>query len=248
MLDADMLVFQNMDELMEIDLPGGWIAANHACCCNWSRDKWSADDWRPWNCGWTYAGMHNGDCEVRPESRPTHHLLNSGMVVLSPSPALLEKIIDYLYTNPKVQDFSFPDQDFITEYWRNRWQSVSWKYNAIKTARYWHPQLWTDADVKNLHYIVAKPWKTPRKDWTAAEGDDRATHGWWWHLWQQYRKSGVSQSVIEECERDMLGVGVDVGEVESWEDSVKAEKAGREKPDKWPPGEPWGVKVDGLEY
>jgi hypothetical protein len=45
MLDADMLVFQNMDELLDDDLPRDWIAANHACTCNWSRDKWALDDW-----------------------------------------------------------------------------------------------------------------------------------------------------------------------------------------------------------
>lgn len=45
MLDADMLILQNMDELFEMDLPRDWIAANHACSCNWSRDKWALDDW-----------------------------------------------------------------------------------------------------------------------------------------------------------------------------------------------------------
>ena len=45
MLDADMLVFQNMDNLLESDLPKDCIGANHACVCNWSRDKWSPDDW-----------------------------------------------------------------------------------------------------------------------------------------------------------------------------------------------------------
>lgn len=45
LLDADMLVFQNMDELLELELPEGGIAANHACCCNWSRDKWAMDEW-----------------------------------------------------------------------------------------------------------------------------------------------------------------------------------------------------------
>lgn len=33
-MDADMLVRKNMDELMEMDLPDGWIAAAHACACN----------------------------------------------------------------------------------------------------------------------------------------------------------------------------------------------------------------------
>ena len=45
MLDADMLILQNMDELLEMELPRDCIAANHACTCNWSRDKWALDDW-----------------------------------------------------------------------------------------------------------------------------------------------------------------------------------------------------------
>ena len=45
MLDADMLILQNMDELLELDLPEDCIAANHACTCNWSRDKWALEDW-----------------------------------------------------------------------------------------------------------------------------------------------------------------------------------------------------------
>ncbi|KAL7009248.1 hypothetical protein EMMF5_001446 [Cystobasidiomycetes sp. EMM_F5] len=171
-----------------------------------------------------------------------------GMVVLTPSPKLMEEIIHYLYNSPLVKTFSFPDQDFITEFWRGRWHNVGWSYNAIKTARYWHPNLWKDGGVHNLHYIVAKPWMTPREKWTAFEGDDRTTHGWWWHTWQEYRKSGVPQSVLDECEKHMLGEGVDVGEVESWEESVKAEQQGRKRNDPWPPGEPWGVTVDGVEY
>lgn len=122
-----------------------------------------------------------------------------------------------------------------------------WSYNAIKTARYWHPQLWKDGGVHNLHYIVAKPWMTPRDKWTAFEGDDRTTHGWWWNMWQEYKQKAPKEVVIE-CEKNMLGEGVDVGEVESWEESVKAEKEGRAKTDKWPPGEPWGVNVDGVQY
>jgi hypothetical protein len=29
-----MIVMRNMDELFEIDIPEGWIAASHACACN----------------------------------------------------------------------------------------------------------------------------------------------------------------------------------------------------------------------
>ena len=191
--------------------------------------------------------MHGENTPVTPESRPTHIMLNSGLVVLHPSPALLNNMVNYLNTSPLIKTFSFPDQDFITNYFRDRWRNVGWTYNAIKTARYWHPKLWKDAEVNNLHYIVAKPWMTPRDKWTEFEGDDRITHGWWWSMWHDYRAKALKQ-VIEECERNMLGVGVDVGEVESWEESVRAEKAGRERAHAWPPGEPWHVNVEGVEW
>ena len=34
LLDCDMIVMRNMDELIDLDLPEGWIAAVHACACN----------------------------------------------------------------------------------------------------------------------------------------------------------------------------------------------------------------------
>ena len=43
LLDADVLVRQNMDELFKVNLPGiDWVAANHACVCN-TRNP--SDDW-----------------------------------------------------------------------------------------------------------------------------------------------------------------------------------------------------------
>lgn len=39
-LDADMAVFQNPDEIFDIELPGrNWLAANHSCVCNLDQDS-----------------------------------------------------------------------------------------------------------------------------------------------------------------------------------------------------------------
>lgn len=51
-------------------------------------------------------------------------------------------MLRFFLTTDKLKDFQFPDQDFVIEYFRNRWQPLSWKYNAIKTMEYWHPRLW----------------------------------------------------------------------------------------------------------
>lgn len=45
MLDSDMLVIENMDELMTLDLPSGWIAAAHACACNPRKLSHYPTDW-----------------------------------------------------------------------------------------------------------------------------------------------------------------------------------------------------------
>ncbi|ETW00574.1 hypothetical protein H310_07155 [Aphanomyces invadans] len=37
-------------------------------------------------------------------------------------------------------------------------QVVSYKYNALKTLRTAHPQTWDIEEVKNIHYILTKPW------------------------------------------------------------------------------------------
>src|ERR1700733_15032726 len=44
-MDSDMIVMRNMDELMDFDLPEGWIAAAHACACNPRKLKHYPADW-----------------------------------------------------------------------------------------------------------------------------------------------------------------------------------------------------------
>jgi inositol 3-alpha-galactosyltransferase len=259
LIDGDMLLLRNMDDALAAPLPADWIAAAHACICNWTRDAWAADDWRPWNCGLTHA--ERAGAPPQPAALgvvPPHPLarINSGLVIISPSPALGAAAEEYLRTSPRVQTFDFPDQNFFDEFFAGRWRALGWDVNAIKTARYWHPRLWTDAGVRNLHYIVDKPWAAPRTAWAA---DDVVTHGWWWDRFYAWRAECTAQGrddVVRECERWMFGRkgapaldgDTDVGPVESWEESVEAEKAGRANGHDWPPGPPWNVEVDGVQW
>lgn len=57
-----------------------------------------------------------------------------------------------------VKTYLFPDQDFLADFSKGRWENLPWKYNALKTMRYWHVNLWVDEEVRNLHYIVDKLW------------------------------------------------------------------------------------------
>jgi inositol 3-alpha-galactosyltransferase len=231
-LDADMAIFnRNMDCVFEheADLPSDWIAANHACVCNKERDPWAPDNWREENCGFTpleHPEALTKPTQVTPESRPTYHLLNSGMFLYHPSKQLWDRMLEFFNTTNKLSEFKFPDQDFLAEFFRNKWQSIGWQFNALKTMRYWHPKMWRDDEVVCLHYIVDKPWAgRVKEDGTAGyKGNDGETHTWWWNAWEEYvseRKAEGSDKVLQllkkyvasprgedgEQDPDMLAIG-----------------------------------------
>lgn len=61
----------------------------------------------------------------------------------------------------------------LSDTFRGRWVPLSYRYNALKTLRWNHKDIWKDEDVKNVHYILSpKPWET--KD------SDDPTFAWWW--------------------------------------------------------------------
>ena len=229
-LDADMSIFRNMDAVFDAadGLPSDWIAANHACVCNLDKDDWAPKEWNVANCAYTplshpTALIH--PTPVKPESRPTHHILNSGMFLYHPSPELRDSMLEFFNTNPKLGTYDFPDQDFLADFFRNKWQSLGWQYNALKTMRYIHTNIWRDDEVVCLHYIVDKPW-TARvsEDGTAGfKGKDGVTHGWWWDQyadWVKEREQEGADDVLalvktcvakedgtEEDDPDMRAIG-----------------------------------------
>lgn len=103
-LDADMLVFRNMDELFDLPLLAkNWIAANHCCVCNLDNDEWAPDDWVKKNCA--YTGLVHPDCLDNPPPVPrtgegleTHNLLNSGLFVCTPYEQLWKSMLNFLET------------------------------------------------------------------------------------------------------------------------------------------------------
>jgi inositol 3-alpha-galactosyltransferase len=224
-LDADMLVFKNVDAVFDTEMgseseKGWWIAANHVCVCNLDRDSWAPDDWRKENCAWTGYEHPDALTHVPPvpksgTGKKTHTLLNGGLFLFDPSKELWEKMLDTLNTDESINDFMFPDQDFLAYFFLDRWKPLPWHYNALKTWRYWHPEMWRDEEVGVLHYIVDKPWnarvKTVRKECDGVDGAqvdgagdaqeekiagylgrDGETHSWWWDVYEEWIKSRKS--------------------------------------------------------
>ncbi|KAK5134864.1 hypothetical protein LTR08_006096 [Meristemomyces frigidus] len=205
-LDADMAIFRNMDSVFSKadQLPHDWIAANHACVCNLDHDAWAPGEWTKENCAYTPVSHPDAlthPTQATPDSRPTYHLLNSGMFLYHPSKELWDGMLDFFNTTHKLGTYKFPDQDFLADFFRNRWQSLGWQYNALKTMHYWHTNIWRDDEVVCLHYIVDKPW-TARvgEDGVAGyKGRDGETHTWWWNNyaeWAKQRQNGGSDEVL----------------------------------------------------
>lgn len=207
-LDADITIYKNMDELFDFPLPSDdWIAANHSCVCNLDHDSWAPDNWKRENCAYT-ALQHPTALEmgtpIPAGAAPPHTyaLLNGGVFLYHPSERLWKRMLDYFLTSPELSTFQFPDQDFLASVFCGTWRSIPWEYNALKTMKQWHTNIWRDAEVKGLHYIVDKPWqKRVASDGIGGYlGRDGETHTWWWDVWDEWRlqRGGELLDILDE--------------------------------------------------
>ncbi|KAF8473276.1 nucleotide-diphospho-sugar transferase [Kalaharituber pfeilii] len=210
LLDADMLLKRNIDELFDIVLPEDWIAATHACVCNSANAVWAPKDWKPENCAYTGLPPY-------PPNQRTHTFLNSGLVILHPSHQHFNHIAHFLATSPLVPTLHFADQDLLAEIFRGKWKPLGWQYNALKTGRYQHPKMWRDEEVRNIHYIIEKPWCVGREK----GGRNEVVNGWWWDEWEYWVRK---RKTLQGNEREWV-----VEVVKRWmgeEDTVATEMCG----------------------
>jgi alpha-N-acetylglucosamine transferase len=198
-LDADMAIFGDMDAIFDkaSELPSDWLAANHACVCNLDFDSWAPEDWRPENCA--YTPMSHPNALTKPtqpttDGPKTHNLLNGGLLLFHPSQELWDAMLAEFNSTPLLSTFQFPDQDFLAHFFSGRWRALGWQWNAIKTMRYWHPNMWRDEEVVCLHYIVDKPWaKRIDEDGRAGYlGRDGETHKWWWEAYESWKSERLN--------------------------------------------------------
>jgi hypothetical protein len=59
----------------------------------------------------------------------------------------------------------------------------------LRTA---HPQIWDDKDVKNVHYILAKPWNDNGKG-----NSEEETHLWWWEADEERQTMEKAVGLLE---------------------------------------------------
>ncbi|KAI8968887.1 nucleotide-diphospho-sugar transferase [Mycotypha africana] len=189
MMDADMLPLQNMDELMDLELNDeNWVAAAHACVCNPQKIQHYPPTWTPTNC--SYTNLDASACvDPKPAQDKTGYF-NSGLVVLTPSIKRFNAMIEHLY---RITDFSiypFPDQDFLNEVFKNQWKSIPYTYNALKTLQWAHAPMWDIKQVKNIHFILSKPWDIAiDHELSDLENIYRPLYELWWRAYDESIKS-----------------------------------------------------------
>lgn len=200
-----------MDELLEIPLADDWIAATHVCACNPRKIAHYPTDWYigcslprarligyfriPENCAYS----HPVNPPPMDESSPRPYgLLNGGLVVGNPSEKIFSDIENCLNNDPRVETFQFSEQDLLATYFKGRWQSLPYYYNALKTLRVIHKNLWKDEDIRCLHYILAeKPWMyRPNKD-SPTHSEYYELDVWWWDAFERMAKEIQSMATDE---------------------------------------------------
>ncbi|MDK2632377.1 glycosyltransferase family 8 protein [Pantoea stewartii subsp. indologenes] len=152
-LDADMLILKNMDELFTLDLGDFVLAACHACRCNPNQIESYPDSWEPEFCHYTW--------QEREQTPPAHvdYYLNGGFLVLEPDETVFNDLEARIAAIDDLRAYAFSEQDLLNEAFKDKWLPLSYIYNALKTLRFQHDTLWECKEVKNLHYILAKPWE-----------------------------------------------------------------------------------------
>lgn len=154
-LDADMLVVASMDELFEVSLPDGGIAACHACRCNPERVPGYPASWNPDACSYTHCRGRD-----HTEEPGVGNYLNGGLLVLEPDQGVHQDLMGRLAGLRDLSRYPFAEQDFLNEHYDGRWRPLPYVFNALKTLPFQHPSLWDASEVKNIHYILDKPWET----------------------------------------------------------------------------------------
>lgn len=179
-----MLPRRNMDELMDLPLDPPALAgtgdrvfaASHACVCNPRRKAHYPPSWVPAACAFT--AQHADPARAQTHGGSTlgsFGMPNGGLQVVNPCAATYNAIMAQLAKPDAIAGYDFADQSMLGDIFRGRWVSLSYTYNALKTLRDCHTEIWRDDEVRNVHYILSP------KPWDEAPGQASEESHTWWH-------------------------------------------------------------------
>lgn len=150
----------------------------------------------PENCAYTrYAEIIASPISTKYDAPRPHGLLNSGTVVLNPSKKLADRLYEFFSANDQLLTYIFPDQDLLAEFFAGKWKPIPWYYNALRTLRSIHTDVWDDEEVRCVHYILSdKPWLS-RRNPDVNVRHFGVLHDWWWQEFDEVSRTMESTDV-----------------------------------------------------
>ncbi|ODQ68359.1 nucleotide-diphospho-sugar transferase [Nadsonia fulvescens var. elongata DSM 6958] len=184
-LDSDMIVLKNMDELMDLPLneTDRLFAATHACVCNPYNKAHYPKDWVRDNCAYTNYNQCNPEGDYAgPDSTQGLGICNGGLQVVAPSQKLHQSILAAISSPSQTDAYDFADQSLLSDVFNGKWLALSYKYNALKTLKLTHEDIWKEDEIKNIHYIISpKPWDVV-PELREIFNDETDTFKYWWRI------------------------------------------------------------------
>ncbi|KAL8544833.1 hypothetical protein ACS0TY_005158 [Phlomoides rotata] len=173
-LDGDIQVFENIDELF--DLEDGNLYAVMDCFCEKT---------------WRHTAQYEiGYCQQCPEKvtwppemgRTPPLYFNAGMFVFEPSISTYHGLLNTLKI---VHPTPFAEQDFLNMYFKEIYKPIPNVYNLVLAMLWRHPENVDLDQVKVVHYCAAgsKPWRYTGKEENMQRDDIKMLVKKWWDVY-----------------------------------------------------------------
>ncbi|ESQ29449.1 hypothetical protein EUTSA_v10023585mg [Eutrema salsugineum] len=173
-LDADIQVFENIDNLF--DMPDGYFYAVMDCFCEKT---------------WSHSPQYSiGYCQQCPEKvtwpenmeSPPPLYFNAGMFVFEPSPLTYESLLQTLEITPPSP---FAEQDFLNMFFEKVYKPIPLVNNLVLAMLWRHPENVELERVKVVHYCAAgsKPWRYTGEEANMDREDIKMLVDKWWDVY-----------------------------------------------------------------
>ena len=139
----------------------------------------------PENCAFTSQHSTPNEAQTNGASgKGSHGMPNGGLQVINPCGAIYNRILHQLTQDDAIDTYEFADQSMLSDLFYDRWVTLPYVYNALKTLRWKgvHDAIWRDDEVKNVHMILGP------KAWDEKEGEASDETHKWWHALNRERK------------------------------------------------------------
>lgn len=202
LLDSDMILLKNMDFILEegrnclIDTNSGIkLLASHACVCNIMKNPIYPDWWHPNNCAYNRCESIQFAPEAIHKYKDANiadsfaklvagRYFNSGFMVFRPNLSDMQNFIDQVERRDDLQEYQFPEQDLLNEYFAGEWKPLPLTVNTLKTIGKSHGNLMDLDKVYNLHFIMDKPWNLEKSNCSYANNEFRTFNEIWWNTYR----------------------------------------------------------------